>query len=499
MSARLVAWLRDLEPVFRRGNAEFSVDWMRGRHIDCYRLNPQLKRELISDDGQTRRVRYDVGGRTILLDMSYIHDGLGQRIGHTLEWRDMTEELQAEIEVARAVEAARRGDFSQRLGLDGKDGFVRQIAGGLNDVFGSVETALTQVSDSVSALARGDLTRGIDAPYEGLLGELRDSVNATLARLRETIATIRNATQDVASAARQINSGATDLSRRTEDQASSLEETAATTEELAASVKSSATASRQAVTIAEEARGVAGTGGAIVTQAVDAMTRIEQASQKISDITSVIDDIAFQTNLLALNAAAVEAARAGEAGKGFAVVASRGALAGAALLRGGQGHHRPDQLLQRRGRAGREAGALGRRCAGQDPRRIGPRLVDRLRNRLGDERAGRRHRRDEPGRCSHGRDDPAERRPCRGSAASAAALLEQIERLDALVAGFRTGAGVAPATVGQIAAADLGPAAAEPQPHALRRLAEHAFARKPVKRKHRAASGGRAAGGWEEV
>ena len=321
MSSALRRLIDEMEAQFRVYNPQFSAAWMIGQHIDCYRTNPALKRELISDDGEMRKVRYVVGERTIMVDMSYVYDAYRQRIGHTLYWRDVSAEIDAEAEVAGIVDAASRGDFSGRVTTAGKTGFVRQIAGGMNRVSETVEGVMTDFAAVLTAVAAGDLTRTVEADLQGIFGQLKIGLNDTVARLSDTVETIQTTAHEVASSAREINAGADDLSRRTEEQASSLEETAATTEELAASVKASAQSSRQAVDLAEEAMKVAQTGGSIVTQAVDAMTRIEQASQKITDITSVIDDIAFQTNLLALNAA-VEAARAGEAGKGFAVVAS---------------------------------------------------------------------------------------------------------------------------------------------------------------------------------
>jgi methyl-accepting chemotaxis protein len=321
VSAKLVDLLMTLEPVFREAREDFSVTKMQGQHLDYYRANPALKRELLLDDGKQRKVRYEIGGQTLIVDMAYIFAVDGTKIGHTLLWRDVTDELKGQTEVAKLVKAAQEGDFSGRIETSGKQGFVHDMAEGLNSLAILVEGAVDECASVMQAVADGDLTKSLDTRYKGSLGRLSASINDTIYRLSETVETLKVTASDVAMSATEITSGANDLSNRTEQQASSLEETAATTEQLAASVKASAQASRQAVQLADESRRVAQSGGAIVQDAVGAMSRIENASKKISDITGVIDEIAFQTNLLALNAA-VEAARAGEAGKGFAVVAS---------------------------------------------------------------------------------------------------------------------------------------------------------------------------------
>ncbi len=226
-----------------------------------------------------------------------------------------------EAAVGGIVNAAVAGDFSQRVSLEGKTGFILNLGSSLNAMCANTAQVLDELVAMLGALSEGDLTRRIDADYQGTFAILKDAANTTAARLAETVAAVRAAAEEVATAAAEIAASATDLSQRTEEQAASLEETSASMEEISTTVRKNAENAQEAHRFTASTQDVADRGRAVVTNAVEAMSRIEDSSRQISDIIGVIDEIARQTNLLALNAA-VEAARAGDAGRGFAVVAS---------------------------------------------------------------------------------------------------------------------------------------------------------------------------------
>jgi methyl-accepting chemotaxis protein len=235
------------------------------------------------DAGQYKRIAR--GGKEIWIQASYnpIRDMNGKPFKVVKYATDVTEQvrtaqvMQKVLEETQAVtSAAKDGDLTKRIPLEGKSGSIVELCSGVNSL--------------VDGMA-------------GIVGQIKE------------------ATEAIDTASKEISQGNSDLSSRTEQQASSLEETASSMEELTSTVKQNAENARQANQLAVGASEVAVRGGDVVKQVVVTMNGISESSKKIADIIGTIDGIAFQTNILALNAA-VEAARAGEQGRGFAVVAT---------------------------------------------------------------------------------------------------------------------------------------------------------------------------------
>jgi methyl-accepting chemotaxis protein len=316
MNGTLQQMLREAEVEIRKAMPSFESGKIMGMNMETFHKSPALD----SLTG-TYEARFAIGTQKFMIVATAVLDKDGKRNGAVIEWRNETIEKAIEEEVDGIVKAALDGDFSRRVALEGKSGFMLNLSTAMNGLCGNVAETMTDFAELLAAMADGDLVRRITADYRGVFGKLKDDANRMADRLTETLSDIKSVGREVSNAAVEISTSTTDLSQRTEEQAASLEQTSASMEEMSATVKKNAENALQANQLTSGSRDVADKGGQVVAKAVDAMARIEDSSRKISDIIGVIDEIARQTNLLALNAA-VEAARAGDAGRGFAVVAS---------------------------------------------------------------------------------------------------------------------------------------------------------------------------------
>ena len=216
-------------------------------------------------------------------------------------------------DVVRVFGGLAAGDLNQRITRDyqGSFGQLKQDANGTSEKLAAIIEDLGRV---FSGLAAGDLTQRIERKAQGIFEVVKNDANSSCTKLSDIIEEVRSASDALTGAANQVSATAQSLSQAASEQAASVEQTTARIDAMSASISQNSDNAKVTDGMATVASKEASDGGNAVSQTVTAM---KQIAAKIG----IVDDIAYQTNLLALNAA-IEAARAGEHGKGFAVVAA---------------------------------------------------------------------------------------------------------------------------------------------------------------------------------
>jgi methyl-accepting chemotaxis protein len=292
----------------------FDPERIEGGSVGVFYQDRQAALQRLRDLTSTVTSVMELGGRTYRITTSPVVSSQGERMGTVGQWDDITAQNQAEAEVKVLIDAAKQGDFSQRLNPIGKTGFYANLTDGMNQLMDTSEQGLHDIAQLLQSFAEGDLTRRITRNYDGLFGQVKDSANSTAENLTRVLGEVRGAADALTDAANQVSATAQTLSQAANEQAASVGRTGASIERMSASISQNSDNARVTDGMATKTSKEAIDGGAAVSSTVTAM---KQIASKIG----IVDDIAYQTNLLALNAA-IEAARAGEHGKGFAVVAA---------------------------------------------------------------------------------------------------------------------------------------------------------------------------------
>src|ERR1700676_17864 len=131
----------------------------------------------------------------------------------------LTDDFEAAI--GGIVKSAVVGDFSKRVALEGKEGFILNLGGAMNVLCENVATTMGDLAQMFGALAEGDFSRRITADYQGIFGILKNDANSMADRIASTISEIKSVGREVSNAAVEISTNTTDLSQGTRGQAAS--------------------------------------------------------------------------------------------------------------------------------------------------------------------------------------------------------------------------------------------------------------------------------------
>jgi methyl-accepting chemotaxis protein len=177
----------EIDRDFRRELPGFNADALIGTNIDIFHRDPSHQRALLGGLESAFKTSFVIAGRHVTVTISPVIEETGERLGLVLEWQDRTHEVKIENEIKTIVDAVKIGKLDGRLETADKSGFFQMLGANINELTTVIDNVFNDITRVMQSLASGNLNHRMANEYEGVYGQCKTNINATIDSLRERI------------------------------------------------------------------------------------------------------------------------------------------------------------------------------------------------------------------------------------------------------------------------------------------------------------------------